>query len=174
MKITDGWNTFLRISFVSFDIFKHNNYFLNKLFFFLFFKIIFMIKIFFILIWCLRCFIVYFYLVQFLKLVSVKFLTKSLKHLFTNSFYFLFFFFFFNLILDALSSRHLLHVTYKLYLLSLIAECLSLFFLTCYYGLYASDGIERHWIKLIGKYLISILINDHLLFLKFFKSQEKL
>nr|XP_046911508.1 transmembrane protein 145-like [Dermatophagoides farinae] len=51
----------------------------------------------------------------------------------------------------ALYTRHLFHKTYKLYIASLLSECLGLLFLCIYYGQFAQQGLASQTLKLIGK-----------------------
>ncbi|RWS23974.1 transmembrane protein 145-like protein, partial [Leptotrombidium deliense] len=50
-----------------------------------------------------------------------------------------------------LNSRRLLHNTYKLYLISLLTQCIGLVLLSIYYGLYAKNGFGCELLKLIGR-----------------------
>ncbi|XP_027194446.2 transmembrane protein 145-like [Dermatophagoides pteronyssinus] len=51
----------------------------------------------------------------------------------------------------ALYTRHLFHKTYKLYIASLLSECLGLLFLCIYYGIFAQQGNANIALKLFGK-----------------------
>ena len=53
--------------------------------------------------------------------------------------------------LDSLYTRHLFHKTYKLYIISLVCECISLLMLCVYYVIYARDGDAWIGLKTIGK-----------------------
>ena len=51
----------------------------------------------------------------------------------------------------ALHSRHLLHATYKMYMVSLGLELIALSLYTTYYSLYSYDGISDEGLKLAGR-----------------------
>ena len=53
--------------------------------------------------------------------------------------------------IDSLYTRHLFHKTYKLYIVSLVCECISLLLLCVYYVIYARDGEAWIGLKTIGK-----------------------
>ncbi|XP_076310961.1 transmembrane protein 145-like isoform X2 [Tachypleus tridentatus] len=56
----------------------------------------------------------------------------------------------------TLHARHLLHVTYKLYMASLIFECAGISCLCIFYGVFAHDGIGLPVFKLLGRLLEAI------------------
>lgn len=56
----------------------------------------------------------------------------------------------------ALRSRHLLHATYKMYMMSLALQFVALILLTTYYSLYARDGYSIEGLKMAGKSLEAV------------------
>ena len=59
---------------------------------------------------------------------------------------------------DSLHSRHLLHETYKLYLVSVLLEASGLTLLTTYYSIYAQYGAANEALKFIGKTHVSFYL----------------
>ncbi|XP_064470487.1 transmembrane protein 145-like [Ornithodoros turicata] len=55
-----------------------------------------------------------------------------------------------------LYSRSYLHATYKMYMVSVFCQLLSLIFLVAYYALYAEDGIGMPLLKLLGLVFSSV------------------
>ncbi|XP_054168901.1 transmembrane protein 145-like, partial [Oppia nitens] len=51
----------------------------------------------------------------------------------------------------ALVSRHLYHITYKMYLVSVLTECIGITLLCIYYGIYAQKGYSDNALKLFGR-----------------------
>ncbi|XP_045617434.1 transmembrane protein 145 [Procambarus clarkii] len=52
-----------------------------------------------------------------------------------------------------LKSRQLLHTTYRLYMVSLVAQVFALVFLSVHYARYGFDGVGLHTTKLLGRLL---------------------
>lgn len=50
-----------------------------------------------------------------------------------------------------LYSRHYFHVTYKLYMVSMLFELVGLFFLCVHYGVYSEDGVGVEPLKTLGR-----------------------
>ena len=52
---------------------------------------------------------------------------------------------------EKLTRKRLLHITFKMFFVSLLFHLIYLFFMCVNYGAYANDGIERYGLKTFGK-----------------------